>query len=116
MNIYVSNIPYNATDEMLRDAFALHGAVLSARIIKDRMTGRSRGFGFVEMSNDEEAKKALEGVNATEMLGRRINAREARIREEGSKAPRPQGGEERQGKPRVREPQPRIQVINRGVY
>ena len=119
MNIYVSNIAYNATDEMLRDAFALHGTVVSARIIKDRMTGRSRGFGFVEMSNDEEAKKALEGVNATEMLGRRINAREARPREEGNAGgPRPQGGEERQGgfRSREREPQPRIQVINRGVY
>jgi len=123
MNIYVSNIAYNATDEMLRDAFALHGMVQSARIIKDRMTGRSRGFGFVEMANDEEAKKALEGVNATEMLGRRINAREARPREEGNATggnggARPQGGENRQGgfRPREPQPQPQIQVINRGVY
>ena len=111
MNIYVSNIAYNATDEMLRDAFAAFGAVQSARVIKDRMTGRSRGFGFVEMPDDEEARKALEGVNGTEMLGRRINAREARPREEGNGS-RTQGnnGGERQ----ARESRP--QVINRGTY
>src|SRR6185295_8515497 len=87
MNIYVSNIAYNATDEMLRDAFAVYGAVQSSRVIKDRATGRSRGFGFVEMANEEEAKVALENVNGVEMLGRRINAREARAREEGAARP-----------------------------
>ena len=115
MNIYVSNVAYNATDEMLRDAFAVYGTVQSSRVIKDRATGRSRGFGFVEMANDEEAKVALESVSGTEMLGRKINAREARPREEGSV--RPQGsGERGQGArpPREREPMP--QVINRGVY
>ena len=113
MNIYVSNIAYNATDEALRDAFAAYGAVQSARVIKDRMTGRSRGFGFVEMSNDEEARSALEGINGAELLGRRINAREARPREEGNGS-RPQGNErgERQGG--YNAPQP--QVINRGTY
>ena len=119
MNIYVSNIAYNATDELLRDAFAPFGAVQSARIIKDRMTGRSRGFGFVEMANEEEAKKALEGVNGTEMLGRRINAREARPREEGKE------GKEANSAPRspfAADRAPRApreahgQVINRGVY
>ena len=113
MNIYVSNIAYTTTDEELQNAFATFGTVESARIIKDRMTGRSRGFGFVEMPNDEEARKALEGVNGVEMLGRRINAREARVREEGAGA-RPQGGDHNQGGNRPREPQP--QVINRGVY
>ena len=108
MNIYVSNIPYSATDEILRDAFATFGVVQSARIIKDRMTGRSRGFGFVEMPSDEEAQKALEGVNGAEMDGRRINAREARPREEGN------GGGQGQGGYRPREQ--RSQAINRGVY
>ncbi len=83
MNIYVSNIPYTATDDNLREAFAAFGNVTSARIIRDRMTGRSRGFGFVEMDNEEAGRKAVESVNGSEMLGRRINAREARPREEG---------------------------------
>jgi RNA recognition motif-containing protein len=109
MNIYVSNIPYSATDEALRDAFAAFGAVQSARIIKDRMTGRSRGFGFVEMPNDEEAQKALEGVNGTEMDGRRINAREARPREEG-------GPRKGNGGGGYRQPEQRSQAINRGTY
>lgn len=117
MNIYVSNIPYSATDESLRDAFAAFGTVQSARIIKDRMTGRSRGFGFVEMPDDEEGRKALEGLNAAEMDGRRINAREARPREEGGGngggAPRGQGNGDR-GAPRARDPRP--QAINRGTY
>ena len=114
MNIYVSNIPYSATDDSLRDAFAAFGVVQSARIIKDRMTGRSRGFGFVEMPDDEEGRKALEGLNTAEMDGRRINAREARPREEGNGgAPRGQGNGDR-GAPRQREARP--QAINRGTY
>ena len=122
MNIYVSNIAYTTTDEELQTIFSEHGTVESARIIKDRMTGRSRGFGFVEMVNDEEARKALEAVNGIEILGRRLNAREARPREEGAGngagggATRPQNGERPQGAPRQREPQPQPQVIQRGVY
>lgn len=117
MNIYVSNIAYNATDELLQEAFATFGEVQSARIIKDRMTGRSRGFGFVEMPNDEQGRAALEGVNGIEMLGRRINAREAKPREEGANSSR-QPGQQGQGGggSRVREPRPQPQVINRGVY
>lgn len=114
MNIYVSNIAYTTTDEALQEAFSAFGTVSSARIIKDRMTGRSRGFGFVEMPDDEEAKKAIEGVNGVEMLGRRINAREARPREEGN-GPRPQGSDRGQGNSQPREQQ-QPQVINRGVY
>jgi RNA recognition motif-containing protein len=83
MNIYVSNIPYQTTEEELRDAFAAFGNVSSARIIKDKLTGKSRGFGFVEMGNDDEAKSALEGMNGAELSGRKVNAREARPREEG---------------------------------
>lgn len=83
MNIYVSNIPYTTTEDELRDAFAAFGNVSSARIIKDKLTGKSRGFGFVEMNNDDEAKSALDGMNGAELSGRKINAREARPREEG---------------------------------
>ena len=83
MNIYVSNIPYTTTEDELRDAFSSFGNVGSARIIKDKLTGKSRGFGFVEMASDDEAKSALEGMNGAELSGRKINAREARPREEG---------------------------------
>lgn len=83
MNIYVSNIPYTTTEDELRDAFSAFGNVSSARIIKDKLTGKSRGFGFVEMGNDDEAKSALDGMNGAELSGRKINAREARPREEG---------------------------------
>lgn len=82
MNIYVSNIPYQTTEDELRNAFQQFGNVDSARIIKDKLTGKSRGFGFVEMGNDNEARTALEGINGIEISGRRINAREARPREE----------------------------------
>ncbi len=83
MNIYVSNIPYQTSEDDLRQAFGAYGTVSSARIIKDRQTGKSRGFGFVEMDSDDDARKALEGMNGGELLGRKINAREARPREEG---------------------------------
>src|SRR6186997_3361159 len=90
MNIYVSNISYTATDEALQAAFAVHGEVTSARIIKDRLTSRSRGFGFVEMPNEEEGKKALEALAGADLMGRAISVREARPREEGEKK---QGGQ-----------------------
>lgn len=83
MNIYVSNIPYQTTEEEMRNAFAAFGNVSSARIIIDKMSGKSRGFGFVEMASEDEARSALEGMNGAELSGRKINAREARPREEG---------------------------------
>ena len=92
MNIYVSNIPYTTTEDELREAFAAFGNVSSARIIKDKLTGKSRGFGFVEMHNDDEAKAALDGMNGAELSGRKINAREARPREEGPGGRGPGGG------------------------
>lgn len=107
MNIYVSNISYTATDEALQAAFAAFGEVTSARIIKDRLTSRSRGFGFVEMANEEEGKKALEALAGADLMGRAISVREARPREEGEKkqgAPgngNGEGGEQRaEGQPR----------------
>jgi cold-inducible RNA-binding protein len=68
----------------LQEAFAVHGEVTSARIIKDRLTSRSRGFGFVEMANEEEGKKALEALAGADLMGRAISVREARPREEGA--------------------------------
>jgi RNA recognition motif-containing protein len=94
MNIYVSNISYTATDEALQAAFAVYGEVTSARIIKDRLTSRSRGFGFVEMANEEEGKKALEALAGFDLMGRTISVREARPREEGEKK-QGEGGEPR---------------------
>lgn len=108
MNIYVSNIPYQTTEDELRDAFAGFGNVSSARIIKDKLTGKSRGFGFVEMGNDDEARAALEGMNGAELTGRKINAREARPREEG-----PGGGA---GGGFRRDARPNTQATNRGTY
>jgi cold-inducible RNA-binding protein len=109
MNIYVSNIPYQTTEDELRDAFAGFGNVSSARIIKDKLTGKSRGFGFVEMGNDDEARAALEGMNGAELTGRKINAREARPREEG-----PGGGGGGGGF--RRDTRPNTQATNRGTY
>jgi RNA recognition motif-containing protein len=78
MNIYVGNISYKMTDEELRDLFAAHGEVNTVKIIKDWDTGRSKGFGFVEMNNDDEAKAALEALEGQEISGRTLRVSEAR--------------------------------------
>lgn len=80
MNIYVGNLSYNTTDEDLRAAFAAYGTVTSARVITDKETGRSRGFGFVEMANQSEALAAIEGLNQTDLQGRQLRINEARPR------------------------------------
>ncbi len=82
MNIYVGNLSYKATDEDLRAAFEAHGQVSSARVIRDKETGRSRGFGFVEMPNDAEGKKAIEATNNKDVAGRPVRVNEARPRED----------------------------------
>jgi len=97
MNIYVGNLPFNTGEEDLRQIFAAYGQVDSAAIIKDKMTGRSRGFGFVEMTNDAEAKEAIAGLNGTEMEGRTLTVNEARPRTEGGGGRRPGGGGSRGG-------------------
>ncbi len=84
--LYVGGLPYSTTDEELRDAFAQSGSVESAQIIKDKMTGRSKGFGFVEMSSDEEAEKAIELMNGKDFGGRKLTVNEARPME--PRAPR----------------------------
>ena len=81
MNIYVGNLSFDATEDGVREAFAAHGEVSSVNIITDRETGRPRGFGFVEMPNDEEAKKAIEAVNQQDIAGRAVNVNEARPRQ-----------------------------------
>ena len=90
--LFVGSLSYNVTDQMLSDAFAQAGTVVSAKVIMDRMTGRSKGFGFVEMSSDEEAKKAMEMLNGKELDGRPLAVNEARPME-----PRTGGGGGYQG-------------------
>lgn len=80
MNIYVGNLPFEATDEALETAFTAHGEVSSARVIIDRFSGRSRGFGFVEMSNDAEAQAAIAALNGKDFQGRALTVNEARPR------------------------------------
>jgi RNA recognition motif-containing protein len=78
MNIYVANIPYKATDDELRNLFAQYGEVSSAKIIMDKMTQRSRGFGFVEMKDDEAARSAMDALNNYDFMGKKLMVNEAR--------------------------------------
>jgi len=80
MKIYVGNLPWSATDQELSEMFGALGAVRSATIITDRETGRSRGFGFVEMENDEDAKQAIAEINGKDMGGRPLRVNEANER------------------------------------
>lgn len=81
MNIFVGNLPFRTTDDDLRNAFEEHGAVDSARVITDRETGRSRGFGFVEMPEDNEARNAIDALDGKSFNGRDLKVNEARPRE-----------------------------------
>ena len=78
MNIYVGNLPYTTNDDELRELFAEFGDVASASVIMDRDTGRSRGFGFVEMSTQAEAEAAISALNQKDMGGRALNVNQAR--------------------------------------
>ena len=82
MNIFVGSLPYSTTDEELEAAFTEYGEVTSARVIMDRYTGRSRGFGFVEMSNQEQAEAAIRAMNGKDFQGRALTVNEARPRED----------------------------------
>jgi len=82
MNIYVGNLPYAVDRDELRDIFAAYGEVAAARVVIDRESGRSKGFGFVEMPQEDEAKKAIEALNGNEIGGRKAVVNEARPREE----------------------------------
>lgn len=82
MNIYVGNLPYSTNRDELKELFAAFGEVNAARIVNDRETGRSKGFGFVEMNSDDEARAAIEALNGKEVGGRKVVVNEARPREE----------------------------------
>lgn len=84
MNLYVSNLSFNVKDEDLRGFFTPYGEVTSARVISDKATGRSKGFGFVEMRDDTAAKQAMAELNDSAVDGRNIKVVEARPREERS--------------------------------
>lgn len=85
MNIYVANVPYTVRDQELRELFEQYGEVTSAKIIMDRATNRSRGFGFVEMADDNAGRTAIEGTNGKNFHGRDLVVNEARPRTEGDR-------------------------------
>ncbi len=85
--LYVGSLPYSTTEQQLSEMFAEHGAVQSAKVISDRYTGQSRGFGFVEMATEEEAQKAITALNGAAMGGRTLVVNEAKPQEK-----RPYGG------------------------
>ena len=91
MNIYVGNLPFNLGEEDLKKIFEEYGEVSSAKIITDKFTGRSKGFGFVEMDSDDEAKNAIEELNNAEVSGRNIKVNESQPRPAGG------GGRDRRG-------------------
>jgi cold-inducible RNA-binding protein len=88
--LYVGNLPYSVTEERLQQHFSQHGSVVSARIITDKFSGRSKGFGFVEMSSDQEAERAITALNGTDFEGRNIVVSEARPQQQ--REPRAGGG------------------------
>ena len=90
MNIYVGNLSYNATEEELREAFESFGQVESVKIITDKYSGRSKGFGFIEMPDGDEAKAAITKMNGEELSGRTLRVNEARPRVERDRGPRMQ--------------------------
>lgn len=100
MRIYVGNLPYAATEDEIRQLFEAHGPVASASIIKDKFSGQSKGFGFVEMEASGDAQGAIDALNGTEIHGRRLNINEARPMPEGSRGGgggRRGGGGQREG-------------------
>jgi RNA recognition motif-containing protein len=95
MNIYLGNLSYSATENTIRDLFEGFGQVTTAKIVTDKFTGSSRGFGFVEMPNDDEAQKAIAELNGKDFQGRKIVANESRPREttgRENRAPRREDG------------------------
>jgi len=100
MNIYVGNLPYSMGDAELRSVFEEFGAVDSASVVKDKFTGRSRGFGFVEMSDGDAGSRAIEATNGRAVAGRNLVVNEARPREERPRFERNDRGGDRDRGPR----------------
>ena len=92
MNIYVGNLSWTMTDDDLSNLFTQYGSVTSAKILKDKMNGRSKGFGFVEMEDEEAAKTAIANLNETEVQGRKLIVNESQPRQEGDRPKRSFGG------------------------
>jgi RNA recognition motif-containing protein len=92
MNIYISNLSFNVTDDDLRDYFTEYGEVSSAKVIMDKFTGKSRGFAFVEMSDDEAAKKAIQELDGASVDGRTIGVSVAKPKEDRAGASNGGGG------------------------
>ena len=97
MNIYVGNLSREVTDDDLREAFESFGNIISAKVIKDRFSGESRGFGFVEMSDKEEAMSAMEGLNGADLKGKTITVSEAKPRSDRRRGGMGGGGKRRGG-------------------
>ena len=97
MNIYVGNLSYEVTEEDLKKAFETFGDVDSAKVIKDKYTGRSKGFGFVMMPDKAKAESAIQGLNGKDLKGRNLNVNEARPRPEGRRTGTRPGGPKRGG-------------------
>jgi RNA recognition motif-containing protein len=91
-NIFVGNLSFSATEDMLRSLFEKYGALERVHIVTDRDTGQARGFGFVEMSNDAEALKAINALNGFDLERRSLNVNEARPKEDRPRTDRPGGG------------------------
>ena len=85
MNIYVGNLSYEITDDEVKDLFSPHGEISSVSIIKDKQSGQSKGFGFIEMPNQAEAEEAIKALNESEVKGRNIKVNQARPKEERPK-------------------------------
>ncbi len=88
MDIYVGNLPYSVTADELRDVFAEHGEVADAKVISDKYSGRSKGFGFVQMPDDSQAEAAIEKLNDSDLHGRNIKVNQARPRENNDRGGR----------------------------
>lgn len=84
MNIYVGNLHFDLNEEELKKVFEEYGEVTTVKIITDKATGRSRGFGFVEMANDDEAQEAINNLNGTDIKGRKVNVNQAREKDNSS--------------------------------
>ena len=97
MNIYVGNLSHEATEDNLKEAFEAFGEVNTVRLIKDNFTGRSKGFGFVDMPTKSEAQAAIEGLNGKDFKGRSLKVSEARPRSEGRRGGARHGGPRRDG-------------------